>query len=182
MNPPAIRVAYGIPTPEEMRERERSLASTYYLVKTAGYGDVLRCRRCKGVHRFLSWCCVERPWSSATRGLYAFWSHVGAAEVRPYLSPAQRTRVEAAGRMLGRAAGLPNLSSSHPRLAGTLRSAPGDIDTGAFTFTANPDDLAALDLSVVMGVVEPISAATARLLAARIRGRDPTFTLEGDAP
>lgn len=140
-----------IPTEAERRERDRMLASTYFLVRTAGTGDTLACKRCAGKHRFLTLFCVERPWSGITNGLYGYWKAAGDAA--QFMNPEQSARYARLTRMFG--AVEPDLGQAHPRTARSLKLDPRDVDRGA----------------VALGILEPITRAYASKLVDSINQR-----------
>jgi len=162
-----IELPWFIPTPEAAKERRRILASRYFLVRAAGgpAGEIWRCRRCNGKHRYFTLMCKEQPFSGLTGGLYAFWHVVGAQGAAGYLSDAQRTRLRELSRLFGPSRDAPDLATSHPETARKLATAETDADLGA----------------LALGILEPITRAEAQRYADRINaaaGR-PIFTLPG---
>lgn len=157
------------PSPEQVQERLRLQAAQFFLVKTAGFGDRLLCDKCGLSHRYLTWCCIEQPFNGLTEGIRAYWHVAGAALKEPGIPSSARARVARI------TAGMSDLATAQPQMAGKLAVANGDLLTGGFDFTAHPDHPGELAL----GVFEPIPATTARLLAARIRGRDPNYLIAG---
>lgn len=169
-----IVLPHWMMTREQEKEQRKILAGRFFLVKIAGNGDVWRCRRCRGKHRFLTLGCIEQPFSGLTRGLYAYYRTVGMHGAESYLSPAERARYAALGRMFGPMAGVPDVATSHPLMARQIGTAERDADLGALTFTATEPSSAAL------GLVEPISREKAARLVARINTRiKPPLVLEG---
>lgn len=161
-----------LPSDEAYREQQRILAGRYFLVKIAGNGDVWRCRRCGGKHRYLTLMCVEQPFSGLTRGLYAYYRTVGVYGAESYLSPVERARYAELRRLFGDA---PDIATSHPEFARQVGTADRDADVGAFTFTATEPSATAL------GLVEKIDRDKASRLVARINGRGlkPPLIVEG---
>lgn len=154
-------------TAEKMQaEIDRIDNATFFLVKIAGNGEVWRCRRCKAKHRYLTLMCVEQPFSGIRYGLQAYFKVAGAEDVREMLSPLQRARLNKIEKQLHIEA-LPDLSASHPQLARKVATAERDLDLGAFTLTGTSETPSELAL----GLLEPVSKATARQLVERINGR-----------
>jgi hypothetical protein len=146
-------------------ERDRILASRFFLVRirgNSGMGDVLRCRGCGGRHQYLTLACISQPFSGLTGGLFAYYHTLGVSGAVEALSPAQRARVQHIARVLN---GQPDLASSHPRTARGIATAERDMDLGA----------------VSLGVLEPVSRAEARRLVQRINGTglQPPLILPG---
>lgn len=50
----------GILTPWQRRELDRIARSRWFLIRNEGG---YRCRRCRAVHAYLTWGCVERPFN-----------------------------------------------------------------------------------------------------------------------
>lgn len=172
---PTLALPEWMVTEAQALEQRRILAGRWFLVKIAGNGEVWRCKRCQGKHRYLTLMCVEQPFSGLTRGLYAYVKTIGMHGAEAYLSPAERARYRRLEHLLGPSGGAPDVASSHPLLARRFGTAERDADVGAFTFTAREPSADAL------GIVEPISRAKAADLARRInlRGVKPAFILEG---
>lgn len=171
---PEIALPWFLPSAETMAEQERLLAGRFFLVKIAGNGEVWRCRRCGGKHRYLTLMCVEQPFSGLTRGLYAYYRTVGVHGAMNYLTPAERSRYAELARMFG-PLDTPDLATSHPLMARSMGTGERDADLGALSFTATEPS------STALGLVERISRDKAARLAARInsRGIKPPFVLEG---
>lgn len=169
-----IALPHWMMTEAQEREQRKILAGRFFLVRIAGNGDVWRCRRCRGKHRYLTLNCIEEPFSGLTRGLYAYYRTVGVHGAEAYLSPAERARYAALGRMFG-PMNLPDVATSHPLLARRIGTAERDADLGAMTFTATEPS------STALGLVEVIPREKAERLARRInmRGIKPPFVLEG---
>lgn len=168
-----------MPTPEEEAERERILASQFYLVKIGGNGDVWRCRNCGGKHRYLTLRCIEQPWSGLTHGLYAYYKTVGAYGVESFMQPKEKARYDRLGAMFGETAALPDLASAHPQtVRATIQRTEQDADIGAYSFVAR-------ELSAhALGVLEPITRDVARRLVRRINttGLRPPLDVPGLFP
>lgn len=165
-----------IPSAATVREQERILRGRFFLVKIAGNGEVWRCRRCGGKHRYLTLMCVEQPFSGLTRGLFAYWKTVGAHKAQAYLTPAERARYAELERMFGPAArGLPDFAAAHPQTARGVGTAERDADMGAISLVATDPSATAL------GMVEVISRDKAARLVERInaRGLKPPLLVEG---
>ncbi len=152
MTPRVVLPDWTIGTPEEAArleaERQRILASSYFLVRISGQWDRWRCRNCHGHHPYLTLRCIEQPFSGLDGGLYAVWKAVGAHEVLPTLSPAQRAKFDRVAALFSGA----DLASSHPRTARGLAVAETDADLGAIS----------------LGLLEPISKTKAQVLVDRI--------------
>lgn len=162
-----IELPWFMPTPEAMRERRRILAGRYFLVRAAGgpAGEIWRCGRCNGKHRYFTLMCKEQPFSGLTGGLYAFWHVVGAHGAATYLSDAQRGRLRELSRLFGPSRDAPDLASAHPQTARQIATAERDADLGA----------------LALGILEPITQSEAQRYADRINaaGIRPAFTLPG---
>ena len=149
------------------QERQRILAGQYFLVRiagNAGYGDTMRCGRCRRLHQYLTLMCVERPVIGLTRGLYAYYRTMSEKGVEQLLAPQDRMRINQIARVLGNQR---DLAESHPYTARQLGDL-GDMDVGA----------------IALGLLEPIQADTARRLVEKInsRGVKPTFDPAEDTP
>lgn len=157
-----------VKTIEQEQERLRILAGRFFLVLIAGNvgaGERWRCKRCRGKHRYLSLMCVERPFSGVEGAIYAYFRHVGDSGVVSQLNPVARRRYERMAGLFAPVAGLPDLASSHPRMARRLYVPDRDMDMGA----------------LALGLVEPIPESLARKLVDRINGRGikPPLTVPG---
>ncbi len=151
----------NIPTQEQIKERDRLLASQYFLVKMAGEGEVPRCRGCGGKHRYLTLGCIEQPFSGLTHGVYAYWYSMGASGAVHYLSFKQRIQYDRMSKLFkGR-----DLASSHPQMAAKLGLSEGDAIMGG----------------LALGVLEPISKRVAQQLQTRINSKGiwPPLRLPG---
>ena len=161
---PALVLPPGVLSFEESAERERILASQFFLVRIGGSGEIGRCtknRACNSKHRYLTLNCVEQPFSGITRGIYLYWRAAGAAGIVNSLSARQRSRYDEMTRLFGPR----DLAEAHPYTAQQLRTGELDMDIGA----------------LALGALEPITRAQAKRLADRInaKGIDPPFTLPG---
>lgn len=152
IGPRVVLPDWSIGTPEqaaEMDAEKRQLAANqFFLVRISGQWDRWRCRNCHSHHPYLTLRCIEQPFSGLTGGLYAVWKAVGAHEVLPTLSPAQRAKFD---RVAGLFSGV-DLASSHPRTARGLAVAETDADLGA----------------IALGILTPVSKAHAQALLDRI--------------
>ena len=152
IGPRVVLPNWEIGTPEEAaameRDRQRLLASSYFLVRISGQWDRWRCRNCHGHHPYLTLRCIEQPFSGLTGGMYAVWHTLGAQEVLPTLSPAQRAKLD---RLATIFSGV-DLARSHPRTVRGLAVAETDGDLGA----------------IALGLLEPVSKAYAQALVDRI--------------
>jgi hypothetical protein len=162
---PALMLPWWMPSPEAQLERERILASRYFLVKIAGNGDVWRCKRCHAKHRYLTLGCVEQPFSGLTGGLWAYYRTVGLHGAEAFMSPGERARYARMRELLGAVGRAPDLATSHPQMARAIATPEGDADIGA----------------VALGLLEPIDRRKAQQLANAInaRGVKPPFRLVG---
>jgi hypothetical protein len=162
-----IELPWFVPTREALKERRKILAGRYFLVRAAGgpAGEIWRCGRCGGKHRYFTLMCKEQPFSGLTGGLYAFWHVVGAQGAATFLSDAQRVRLREMSKLFGPSKDAPDLSTSHPETARQLATAETDADLGA----------------LALGILEPITRAEAQRYADRINaaGWRPKFTLPG---
>lgn len=149
-----------LPSPELARERERLLASRFYLVKLGTLGEKLRCRNCGGHHPYLTLRCQPQPFNGLSRGLFAYYRTVGDAGAAGFLGPTERARFD---RIAGLFGDQPDLATSHPRLAREISPSGRDLDHGA----------------VALGVLEPLTREQAVRFAARIRAAGAAFRLPG---
>jgi hypothetical protein len=152
-DPVGVLRAAGILMSEEAEQLDAIVRASHCLIRIDGIGERWRCRGCNGQHEFFTLGCIPRPFRGLRDGLRAYWQNtaVPAAD----LSPDQRERRAEAGKLLGFEAPLPSLATHHPEAARQVATRPGSLDIGAW----------------VLGVVEPISTARARLYAARINSR-----------
>ncbi len=153
-------VPWFMPTPEQVRERDRILAGIYFLVRQGGLGEKMRCKRCGARHEYLTLMCVEQPFSGLTQGLYAYWRAAGAHGAYQHLAPADRARYDALTERFG-----PDMAESHPQTVRQLGTATTDVDFGA----------------IALGTLEPITRQKAQSLIWRInaRGCRPPLALPG---
>jgi hypothetical protein len=162
-----IALPWFVPTREALKERRKILAGRYFLVRAAGgpAGEIWRCRRCNGKHRYFTLMCKEQPFSGLTGGLYAFWHTVGAQGAAAYLSDAQRARLREMSKLFGPSQDAPDLATAHPQTVRQFATAETDADLGA----------------LALGILEPITQTEAQRYADRINaaaGRR-IFTLPG---
>lgn len=157
------RVVPHIMTPQEFRDREDILAHRYYIVRQGTIGEYMRCKGfadhagCGGVHNYLTLHCVERPFSSVTRGLYVWYrANPAAGAGRSQLRPDEQRKLAELDRRIFGMRVPTSLSSTHPELARKL--AGGD---------QNSYDLG----GIALGILEPISAAKAQRLVDMINMR-----------
>lgn len=142
--PPRLR-ALGLISPTEYAEIERLRAARFYLVRNCGPVDgPLKCGRCGVIHTYLTWMCIEQPFSGLDDALYAYTKVSRDPEEK-------RTLIE----------GLNALNGPHPM---TARELLGE---------GNREDI----FGIAVGLVEPISEATARRFARLIRARDSSWSL-----
>jgi hypothetical protein len=144
----------GFLTPEEAERLDELEQHTYFLVRIDGQGERWRCRRCNGRHTHFTLFCCERPFRGIGQGLYAYWRNIGAGDPSE-LSARQVARVGQIGALFGADQPQTNLSTHHPRTAQALGYDAADVDVGA-------------DL---LGTLDPISEAKARILADLINTR-----------
>ena len=140
------------PTPQEVQERERILRGKFFLVQQSGgpMGEVMRCRRCGGKHRYLTLQCIEQPFSGITGGLYAYYYHMGDSGAFALLPPDKRAKYELLVRQF--TGGTPDIATSHPELA------------RKFNQQGNALDLA----GIALGILERVAPSEARRLVDRI--------------
>lgn len=151
-----LAIPWFLPSPRALKDRERILASQYFLVRcsgNSGIGEVWRCRRCKGKHRHFTLFCVERPFSGLAQGLFAYYHTIGTNGAEAFLPPAERARLEAIAKQIN--PGAADLATSHPNMARQMASGDRDADLG----------------SVALGLLEPIRAEKAADLLRRINMR-----------
>lgn len=160
-----IALPWFVPSPRAIKDRERLLAGQFFLVNIArgAAGEIWRCRRCRGKHRYLTLMCVEQPFSGLTGGLYAYWHTVGAHGAEAFLTTSERARLDAIAAQIN--PGRADLASSHPETARAIGTGERDADVGA----------------LALGLLEPIKADKARDLVRRInmRAGGDVLTLPG---
>lgn len=151
----AIELPWFVPTPSALKARDRLLAGQFFLVNIAkgSAGEIWRCRRCKGKHRYLTLFCVEQPFSGLSGGLYAYWHTIGANGAGAFLSETEARRLKLIADRIG--GGRADLGASHPETARRVGTAPNDADMGA----------------LALGVLDPIKPEKARDLVRRINMR-----------
>lgn len=154
-------------TPEQIAERERILASRYFLVRQGSLGEIFRCRECKQKHPYLTLRCVEQPFSGAEGGLLAYYKVLGRPGAVQQMTPAERARLRQIGRIVDMVGTLPEIGAGHPDLArrAAYANALGERD--------------ALIGSVSLGILEPIPQALAQKLLDRINLRGGHLTVPG---
>lgn len=157
-----------IKSPEEAAERDTLLSLRFFLVRQGSLGEIFRCKECNGKHQFFSLRCCERPFSGIAEGLWAYTQAAGTPEALRRMTPAEKRQVANAKRLLGTAATLPDLASSHPQFARGIGVAERDLQ------------LAAMPL----GILEEVPASLAQRFQDRInlRGLKPPLALPGLRP
>lgn len=155
------RVHPDIMTPDEMREYERVLKSRFFLVRQGALGERMICRRkdargtviggCGGTHTYITFMCIERPFSGLAPGLYARW-RTSPALFRNDLSPDEQSRLERLDRFFGP---QKDFRTSHPRLAQSMSLDDRDGDIG----------------KLAVGILEPITRQKAEQLVIAINRR-----------
>lgn len=162
-----------LPTHEQRRSADEAARlrqlqeAPYVLVRIAGNAgyDALRCRRCRRLHTHLTLMCEIQPFYGLTEGLYAYSKALGISGQERWLTPDQKIRLAQLSKFLGPADDLPDMATSHPRTVREMGLADGDADLRA----------------VAIGVLEPISQATAQRLldAINARGIKPPLVVHG---
>jgi hypothetical protein len=147
-------------TPEEAARieahREQLRMSGFYLIRIAGNGEVMRCRRCDAKHTHMTLMCIERPFQGIRDPLMAYYQHFGAEGAIESFTEPELKRYRAIQQYLGKTfENIPDYASAHPLSARALDTAEEEIDIGAIT----------------LGVLDPIDAPKAYRLANRINGR-----------
>lgn len=139
----------------------------YVLVRIAGNAgyDSLRCRRCNRLHTHLTLMCEPQPFYGLSEGLFAYSKALGISGNERFLTADQRHRLAQLSKFLGPAADAPDLATSHPRTVREMRIGERDADLAA----------------VAIGVLEPISHATAQRLldAVNAKGVKPPLVVHG---
>lgn len=118
-------------SPDEASERDRLLASRYFLVKQGSLGEVFRCRECKGKHAYFTLRCIDRPFSGVAEGLWAYYQTLGTPQAIARMTPVERERLARIKRMFGEATPDLDLAASHPETARALGIEERDIFKGA---------------------------------------------------
>lgn len=142
----------GFWSPDEAARFDALRSSEYCLVRIDGAGERWRCNRCNQKHAHFTYWCVERPFKGLAHGLYAYWANVGNARSSD-LSPSQRERLDVLAPIFGNRP-VP-LAQSHPATSAGLETPDRDVLVGA----------------QVLGSIDPISRAKARLLVEIINSR-----------
>lgn len=150
-----VEIPWFVPSPRAVRDRDRLLAGKFFLVNIAHgpAGEIWRCKRCKGKHRYLTLMCVEQPFSELSGGLYAYYHTVGAHGAEAFLTPAEQARLKAIAQRIN--PDTADVASSHPQMARRIATAETDADIGA----------------LALGLLEPIKPAKASELLRRINMR-----------
>lgn len=144
-----------LPTPEQQHERDLALASRFVIYRIAGNAgyDLMRCKRCKQKHPYITFMCEVQPFSMADRGIFGYFHALGTNSLS--LSPAERQRFNDAAKLFGPARGLAPLGSSHPETARQLGTQEDEADVGAFP----------------LGVAEEVAPLVAQRLLDRINAK-----------
>lgn len=140
----------------EVEARDATLRGKFFVVNIAGnngVGELWKCRRCKGRHRYMTASCIERPFNGLDGALYAIYQQAGdLAAVR---SLDGRSGAADTARVLVREVmKMPDLATSHPETARRLGT-----------------DLSRFDVSmggINLGTVEEIPVTLAQRLLDRI--------------
>lgn len=145
-----------LPSAAEQRARDEALMSRYVLVRIAGNAgyDTMRCKRCRRLHPYLTLMCKPQPFDGASRGVYAYWHALGIAGAETSMTPAERARFARVAALLGPSKDAPDLATSHPQLARSLKTEEDAADVGA----------------IPLGVLEEISPIVAQRLLDDING------------
>lgn len=143
--------------PAEIAERDRLLASRYFLCRQGSLGEIFRCRRCNGRHQHLSLMCISRPFSGVAEGLWGYLQAAGTPQAMARMTPAERATVERITRLFGSPAPAVDLATSHPEMARSIGVAERDIFRG----------------SVPLGILEEIPASLAQRYVTHINSRLP---------
>lgn len=142
----------GFWSPEESARFDALRSSEYVLVRIDGAGERWRCNRCGQKHQHFTLMCIERPFKGLSHGLYAYWANAGSARAQD-LSPTQREQMDVLAPIFG---GRPvPLATAHPQTAAAMGTPDRDVMVGA----------------TVLGSIDPISRAKARLLISLINSR-----------
>jgi len=154
-----------LPSAEALEEQRRIAEGRFFLIRisgnSAGLGEWLICKRCNAKHQYITLMCVERPFSSLTGGLYAYYTTIGDLGLLAELSEQEKARYYAIRDMLS--GSVDDISESHPNFVKGLNVETGDGLMGAIAY----------------GVVEPIPRALARKYVDKIneRGLMPKLVL-----
>lgn len=148
----ATMARLGIWSPEQAARFDAARNSSYCLVRIDGVGERWKCRECGCRHAHFTKFCIPIPYRGLLNGLHAYWANFGTARTQD-LSPAQREQLDALAPIFG---GRPvPLATSHPEMAAALGTADRDADVGA----------------VILGSIDPISRAKARLYVELINAK-----------
>lgn len=103
----------------EVDARDNSLRGKFFVVCIAGnggVGELWRCRRCRGRHRYMTASCIERPFNGLDGALYAIYQQAGdLAAVRAL--GGRQLAADAAQLLVREVMRLPDLATAHPDLA-----------------------------------------------------------------
>jgi hypothetical protein len=152
-DPEAAIRALGFLTPSDDAKLRAVEAASFFLVRNDG-PEKWRCARCNGRHAYYTSFCIDRPWKGLREALYGYWRNVGAQHEAD-LTPGQRQRMRVLSQAFGPGDPAQSLHQSHPRTAHAMGTRETDTDRGA----------------EVLGTLEPILPARARLLANQINTR-----------
>lgn len=155
------------PTAEQIAERDRIMASRFFLVRQGSLGEIFRCGLCKGKHAYLTLRCVEQPFSGAEGGLLAYYKVLGRPGAVQQMTRAERARLKQIGKIVEMVGDIPEIGAGHPDMArqAAYANALGERD--------------AMIGSVALGILEPIPPALAQRLLSRINGRGGKLTVPG---
>ncbi len=126
------------PAPDVMAERDAQQRGRFFLINIAGnngLGEMWRCKRCHGRHRYLTASCIERPFNGLDQVLYLMWQQAGDLAAVRSLSPNQRARRDAAAVIAREVVrDIPDLAAHHPEMARRQAAASGlarfDLEVG----------------------------------------------------
>lgn len=152
-DPLGVLRAAGVVLSEEAERLDAIERAQWCLVRIDGTGERWRCRACGCKHAHFTLQCVERPFRGLRGGLLAYWRNTAVPDRD--LSPKQRGARAALARSFGFEAPLPSLGDRHPQAARALATPETDFDFGAW----------------VLGTIDPIPEAKARILASLINAR-----------
>jgi hypothetical protein len=168
--PPHVQAAIDaglLLTPEQIEERNRILASRFFLVRQGSLGEIFRCKRCNQKHPYLSLMCCEQPFSGIDGGLYAFYKVMGRPDAVLQMTPEDRRKFRNVKRLFRPMADLPDLGAGHPGYARQV---------------ARYDHLGDRDAqigAVALGILEPIPPTLAQRYLDRINLRGGKLTVPG---
>lgn len=159
-----VTIPWWVTSPEQEKEKQKLLEGQFFILRQGELGEVFKCTRCGGKHRYFTLMCIERPFDGLKEGLQAYYHHVGKHGSEKFLSTLEYQRYEEIHRVVSRF-GSSDLAGSHPQYARGLQTGDDDYDIG----------------SVALGLLEPITRAKATALAWNInaRGLKPPFALKG---